>query len=777
LAPRIQTTLDALRARIRQYVWGHGVTTALAWLGLAFWLSLALDWFFEPPVAFRVVLFALVAVVFLGVLARLVLGRLLVPLRDSSMATVLERRFPQLDDALLTTVVLSGRDLDPEKCNPQMLSHTCHDAEERIGGVRLGDVFNPAPLRRSAGGALLLAGSIAVFGLLLPEEMGTWFNRNLLFSADLWPRQSRLEIGAPFVDGVAKVARGADLTVVVRAATDAPRVPQTVQIRYRSEGGAWNTKNMDREGVANPAVEPYQQFSYVFKDILAPIRFDVRDPGPSGDRLQGLRIEVVDSPAIAEMKLICKFPDYADRPARTVPVTGVMQVALGSEITVLAKANKELVGVKVDSSRGEQTGPAEVIGPEQLAADHRGFSYVVPALEGDTTLLFTLSDVDGIRSREPVRLVLAATLDEPPQVRVRLDGIGTAVTPNARLPLVGQVSDDYGIARLWAELTVDQGEPAERELVKLAKHPPVYDLADVGLEVADLGLTPGQKLLLSAKASDRFDLGGKGPNVGTSERWLLDVVTPEQLQAMLESRELVLRQRFEVILNEVTETRDLLLKITFHPADEKQPDDKRAAEPEDAAAKDGAKEKEKKEKKEKPADAPAGAEPGDAPKGEGKELTPEKHLELQTMRVQRALQNARKNAHEVAGVAESFDDIRKQLVNNRIDTEELKLRIEDRIAKPLHRIADEMFPELQQRIEQLQENLGDAERGPPRRERARKQADDVLARMQLILSHMLELEDFNEAVELLRQIIKLQDQLDEQTKQRHKEKIRELKED
>jgi len=46
------------------------------------------------------------------------------------------------------------------------------------------------------------------------------------------------------------------------------------------------------------------------------------------------------------------------------------------------------------------------------------------------------------------------------------------------------------------------------------------------------------------------------------------------------------------------------------------------------------------------------------------------------------------------------------------------------------------------------------------------------------LDRMIELEDFNQAVEMLRTIIKLQDAIDDLTKQRQKETIRkDLKED
>ncbi len=69
----------------------------------------------------------------------------------------------------------------------------------------------------------------------------------------------------------------------------------------------------------------------------------------------------------------------------------------------------------------------------------------------DTTLLFELHDTDGIQSRDPVRLTLIAAPDEAPVVALRLHGISTAITPDARLPVVGEVRDDYGLTRMWFE--------------------------------------------------------------------------------------------------------------------------------------------------------------------------------------------------------------------------------------------------------------------------------------------------------------------------------------
>ncbi len=46
--------------------------------------------------------------------------------------------------------------------------------------------------------------------------------------------------------------------------------------------------------------------------------------------------------------------------------------------------------------------------------------------------------------------------------------------------------------------------------------------------------------------------------------------------------------------------------------------------------------------------------------------------------------------------------------------------------------------------------------------------------MRQVLGRMIELEDFNEAVELLRSIIQAQEKLHEQTQKRHKQKLRDL---
>ena len=723
LAPAVKALLRTLRRRIRQYVWLEGCGGALAWLGVAFWGTLIADWFFEPSAVVRGAMLAGVVLVLAAVLVRQIGQRAFVRITASNAATVLERRFPQLNDSLLTAVALCDRPTDAAETSPEMLAHTCREAEARVADVDLRAVFNARPLWLNCSAAGLLALSIAFFAILSPEAFGVWARRTLAFSNELWPRSTRLEVEG-FAGGMRKIARGADLEVVARADATMPQVPQVVEVRYRAEGGGRGRATMDRCGFAQEAEDAFQEYAYTFRSVLGDVRFDIVG---GDDRIDNLWIRVVDSPTLSEMTLECQLPAYIGRRPVTTPVSGVMPIPMGSRVTVRAgAANKNLTQVQVNRIADDQTAPIAVLEADALAADRRGFSYALEPLMEDTTLLFTLTDADGIKSRDPVRLMLVAVPDQAPQMAVQLDGIGAAVTPRARIPVAGRIADDYGIGKAWFEYAIDQQTPERYTIGQFSNMPTDYQLADAALEAGDLKLQPRQKLLVSVQAADLRDLG-EGPNVAGSERWLLDVVTPEQLQAMLDARELVLRQRFDTMVQEMTETRDLLARLVFA--------------------------------------APGDDEPADSPA---------RKRTLRLLRVQGALTNCRKSGPEVIGVAEAFDDIRKQLVNNRIDTEELKNRLREGIADPLRQIAMEMFPELERRLETLRAALDDVARGPKLRDRAQQQADAILLAMQKVRDRMIELEDFNEAVDLLRDIIKMQDQLHEQTQQRHKQKIHEL---
>jgi len=70
--------------------------------------------------------------------------------------------------------------------------------------------------------------------------------------------------------------------------------------------------------------------------------------------------------------------------------------------------------------------------------------------------------------------------------------------------------------------------------------------------------------------------------------------------------------------------------------------------------------------------------------------------------------------------------------------------------------------------------LGDPQAALPARNATRQQVDAILIAMRQVLDRMLELENFNEAVELLRSIVQMQEKLNDETKQKHKQKLKDL---
>ena len=103
------------------------------------------------------------------------------------------------------------------------------------------------------------------------------------------------------------------------------------------------------------------------------------------------------------------------------------------------------------------------------------------------------------------------------------------------------------------------------------------------------------------------------------------------------------------------------------------------------------------------------------------------------MQVARGLDNGDRSAHETLTVADSFDDIREEMVNNRVDTPELQTRLKDQIADPLRHISQQMFPELRTRLAQLRRVLDDPTAGRTQLKLALDQSDAILVEMKSVL--------------------------------------------
>ncbi|HZN34654.1 MAG TPA: hypothetical protein VFB80_12590 [Pirellulaceae bacterium] len=798
LTPDLRSLLAGLRWRIRLYIWLEGLALAVIWVGLMFWVGLALDYLpvllgaSEMPAVARGVLLAATGVMLAYILYRWIGRRTFVRLSDRSMALLLERRYSGFHDSLVTAVEMSGAPDHASAFSRDLLGLTTKEARAEVGHVRYRQVFNNGSLAWKVLLAAVVAGSVALFFSTNAAAAGRATERLLLLSNEPWPRSAKIEVTGievlreaapgedsprtitlPFVNRMVKVAKGANVSLKVRAAQapEAQVVPQHCTIYYRTrtsgegirgERGSVTMSNF-RDVISAGGSGSSRNFWFdgkPFKGVLSTVEFDVVG---FDHRVGGYKLEVVDSPAVVETLLDLEFPKYmvdeaisSRLPASDQPyLPAGTFIPTGTRVTLKFRSNKELLQAEIAV---EGTDQRTVIDISPTAADRFRFSHRIDALPGSQTLSISLIDHDNVTTERPFRVFLTAIEDQPPQVEVSLKGIGSSVTPDVTVPFRGKVSDDYAVAKSWFEVRVNESGDPHDVAVAIGKAGAVdqeIDFRRARTDKTGLEIKPGDKLFLAVKAADKFDLpdssGQPGqPHEASGERYQLDVVTPEQLLAQLEVREVGLRRRFEQIIDELTQMRDSLLRV------------KASVSPGAAAA--------------DPEDLRSDDDP------EGKQLSPEQKAQraadFRLLRVQRAIQQSQKSVAEVAGVAAGFLDIREELINNRVDTEDRKKRLKDLIADPLNTTCAEEFPKLDQQMQVLETKLREAgvklvpAEASPLADSAIDQANAVLAKLEEVLARMQDLETYNELLEIVRDLLKDQQKLSERTDQERKRQIR-----
>ena len=627
-----------------------------------------------------------------------------------------------------------------------------------------------------------------------------------------------------FTQGHVKVARGATLRILIQADGD-KQIPERCSFHYETADGISGQRRLIKEGGA-----PQQDQYFVLADnpidgISESLEFEIVG---HDHRIGPFYIDVVESPEVSQVTLDYEYPAYT----KLLPVEdqdwipGRTSLPLGTSVQLNLLTNKPLqqlhivdpamaqylvtytnikdarnsneISVSIlslsstptdvpqpwhDSQLENLTNTAETriqftlenkklsVCDEsqniletntiihcltasgqplivQLTRDHSAFRFPVEYLNQDLVLNVSLLDTDGIISNEPFIVGIAALTDKAPSVEIGLTGIGTAVTPDVIIPVAGTVSDDYGVQSSWFDVQLDEGDPLKFSIT-LVEGDQVQSPLDFREQRAVDGraeLKPGEKINLSVRANDNYDLQGDS-NIGSSSQFTLDVVTPTELLAGLERRELSLRQRYELIIAEVQGMRDSLQLVleSATKLENNTTDSASEAEPED---------------------------------DDDNQLSPEdkklREESLRLLRTQRAIVQSQKSNQESLGIAISFDDIRLQLINNRVDTEDHKNRLLQKISNPLRLICEVEFPALDTELIELETIIGRKSGQIDQAALALDRADVVLLKMTVVLDNMLELETYNELIDLIRSLIGDQEQISEKTQQERKKQVLDL---
>lgn len=535
--------LAKLRRRGRLYLGVEGVFQIVFAMIAAGFVQLMLDRSFKLAVDQRAVLNALIVLFWLWTVYRSFLLRVARPLSDAALAVIVDRRNPRLQDRVATAVQFAaGKVGDAATASPDLVRAVLRDACDAAAGVRFLDVLDHRRARRRGAETLALLGLVVVAFAMAPALMGTYFQRNWLLQDVAWPKRTHIHPVGFDSKGRRRMPRGDELEVVAKISGNPPPTV-TATLRWWTESGRRGRERMTQLGDTRLEVSLGQLTEDVHFRIVG-----------DDERTREFVVEAVERPRIVQSLARITPPEYTGLDPISFEQSTVLEVLRGSTLEIEVRLNKPVREARFVGSEGP-VAPCELIalggaGGEMRAGDAGESAPVSAGVRvcwqepASGSYHFELVDADGLRNRRPVRFNIKLVPDQAPDVRMELAGVGEYITPRAELPIDLRFEDAYGLSAIELWLSKDQEPPREIPLEGFEPRRREFQVA-VTLAVKSIGLSPGQRLTVWARAEDLDPLG---PNVGQAQPVELTVLSWEDFLTEMARRELELRREFERLI-------------------------------------------------------------------------------------------------------------------------------------------------------------------------------------------------------------------------------------
>lgn len=774
-----------LRGLISRFVVSQSLIILAIWFLTAFWTFGLLDYLpakmgaAESPLAVRAVMLVLLVSVSLYLVYRLLWQRWKVRWSDSSLALLIENKHPEFQSSLVTTVqaarpsAMVDASIEEHPSRASLLDMARERASKLIATVDVNELvrFRPLQLQLVVLGVLLA--SSCVVGLLQPAWTYHWASRFFALSNVPWPRSTELGIDGiemdvptftgrntrqrylvPFRNGVASVPKGQACQLKTYAKLSGKIVPEVCTVYYRDTAGNRGRANMRRLTLDK------QQQSFAldgppFESINESLSFSVI----GGDaRISDLQLNSVDSPLVTQMQINVTYPEYLQRSTKTtwgnevLPYRTGMRLPQGSQLELLMQANTAIERCDYVVVRsGDAAEKSSFLEQTLNVADNlTAFKMSLGTLDGNLLVELRLWGTDGICSSRVQQFVIAAINDQPPQVDMVLQGIGTSITENAVLPVAAKIKDDYDVKGAWIETALD-ANPLLKTTVSVEADGKSTSRLDLKVMRDDgqLAAKIGSTIAITLAAEDYLDLRSE-PHIGRASPIQLNVVTVDALLILLDRRELAMKARLKLIVEELTQMQDLLTNMQrASTASSKRSEGANANE------------------------AERSSEAIDQ-----EENTPERLARIQILRAQQAETQLSKSEGELRGVEREISQINQELINNRIDSVDRRTRLEDKIRNPLLKILNESWPPMAIDIRAIEKSFSrsaksDADLSKLLLSSIEKSGQTIVA-LNAILDDMIKILEFNELKELINGMVEDQGRIMEKTKQEQKKQVLEL---
>ena len=777
----VRDLLGAVRSRVRRYSVISGCLFCVCIAGVVFWLTSGIDagWFalqrLELPVGLRYML--LLAMSAAG--GWLLLTRVLMPLvrrhRDRELALLLERRFPEFQDGLVTAVEGANGYQGSGALVESMLGRTVETTNSVASRISSDALFDLTPLKKRGWLAGLLVVSVLGQGIAAPGSLRRWWTAFVACENTYHLRTTTLDFCVIAQPGDRRVSfrmsesaltykhpRGSDLELVMTVpdGDSAAGVPWVVPQRARVD--VIRDDGTRSRTYVSAASNGSRTFRFILTRLQEPVTIEIL----AGDYRSSLplRVEAVVPPSLDSLVAECTYPKYTfwnEQRDRTVPVLGSeFSLPVGTLFQLQAQSNKPLQSARIVTDLFELHGdrtfceliPREgfeekfkAAGP-MLSADGMtvlaGFHLIGEPADGssngetedssdsliriasNTSLRFMLHDEDNIMSPIQESVRIRGIADKSPVIATRTTGVSNSITRRAIIPVIGSIQDDYGLLSAEFQFIVDD-ETQWRPRPFRQRFTPGVTEYELGagdpskperFDVQPLELTEGQTLSLAVVATDRCT--EPDSNVSRAEPVVFRIVSNEELLSVLYSREVNLRKQFEEVIQKLEQIRD---DMQFHQTISDRVDS---------------------------ADADAASS--------------EDRVGLSEC-ARRSGDTLRRQNNDLQSIVTSFEEIVEQLINNAIPPQQLAENMRNNIVSPMKAASDSLMVTADRSISRFRVAAGAGQRTSELLASSIGDVSTVIAELKRILENVRDMAEFHEVLSDLNDILEEHQRIQKET--------------
>lgn len=583
----IQQKLIQLRHRVKAIVVVDTLLSIVIFAAIGFIAAFCFDYspvwlgMTELPVIPRMVMLIGIFGGAVYLLATRGIGRLQTKISDETLKLLIERKYPEFLDSLLT---LSTRNDESEETARRrfMLDVAERDVSAKMEGVNVNQIVSYDSIKWKSATLLLLLLGFSTAIWFAPDLISKGFRRTFFLSQESLPRQSSLlnarirvfnddefivkvlppEFHSLQSDTVTRLAVGSSIEISVDAIAQNSRrkfkIPRSCRLRYQLIDGRRGSVVMSqtkRSGDGSVAFATK-------KGALDGMDSDGKIWIQGYDCTTGpFSIEWVDEPAVVSLSKSCNFPEYLVEHSvlwrnGTTPLLNNERLPAGTTMELIATTNRSKLSKVIvwDHLADRRIVPSLSVGPETEIR-------IPIVIETDLVdLSIAMVDADGIASQNLTRIRLSGIVDRPPSLAVTPLGIGAAITANARIPIEITASDEFGIASGHIDLVNDGKVIASKRFVWGSK-----DRQIVVVDLLDLRRTDAivfandnngnSRLLLQTFLSD-YNLKN---SEAIGQEYEFEIVSEIKFLQLVEREEAGLRKRLESVGSELDGARGLLL--------------------------------------------------------------------------------------------------------------------------------------------------------------------------------------------------------------------------